>query len=91
MLTQQQFFNVLDAAVTFFATIGAIIAVTSAIYALIAMHRVNLPERSSWDESDRSSWDVLGLAVNLGIAEGFLVGLPVAVLQLVLSRHWLSS
>jgi hypothetical protein len=83
MLTQQQFFNFLDAAITFFATLGAMVTVTSAVYAVIATFKVDLAKRSSWD--------VLGVAVNLGIAEGFLLGIPVAVLQLVLSRHWVSS
>jgi hypothetical protein len=83
MLTQTQFFNVLDAAITFFATLGAIVTVTSAVYALNAMRWVTL--------SNRSSWEVLALAVNIGIVEGFQLGIPVAVLQLVLSRQWLSS
>ena len=78
MLTQQQFYNFLDAALTFFGTIGTTVTVTSAIYAVIATRRI--------DVSERSSWDILGAAVNIGIADGFLVGIPPAVLLLVLGQ-----
>lgn len=83
MLTEQQFFDFFDAALTFFATIGTIVTVNSAIYALIAKRRVNLAEQSAWD--------YIGLAVNVGIADGFLLGTPLAVLMLILGRGVVSS
>lgn len=83
MLTNQQFYNFLFAAVSFFATIGTMVTVTSAIYAVIATRRI--------DVSDSSTWDFLGAAVNFGIADGFLVGTPVALLLLILGRQVVST
>jgi hypothetical protein len=82
MLTQHQFYDFLNAALTFFATIGTMITVTSAVYAVIALRQIT---------DDRSTWDRLGLAVNIGIAEGFMIGTPVAVLMLILGRQVVSS
>lgn len=83
MLTQKQFYDFLNAALTFFATIGTIVTVNSAIYALIAKRRVNL--------DDSSTWNYIGMAVNVGIADGFLLGTPLAVLLLILGRQVVSS
>jgi len=82
MLTQKQFYDFLNATITFFTTIGTMVTVTSAIYALIARRRVRLGE---------ASWDYIGVAVNLGIADGFQLGTPLAVLLLILGRQVVSS